>query len=58
MLVSNLMVIVMLKMLNQKYKDGYCTLISRENQITTSTKLLNVIHKSYGFSGDLMKTLN
>ena len=38
--------------------DAFCTSPSRDNQITTSAKLLDIIHKSYGFNGDLIETIN
>ena len=30
----------------------------RDDQIATSAKLLDTMHKSYGFSGDLLKTID
>ena len=36
----------------------FCTFPGRENEITTIAKLLDIIHESYGFSGDLIVTIN
>ena len=43
----------------QKKKKGqilYNT--GRDDQITTSVKLLDIMHKSYGFSADLIEATN
>ena len=31
---------------------------SRDDQIATGAKLLNIMHESYGFSGDLIEAIN
>ena len=38
--------------------DAFCASPGRENQITTSAKLLDIKHKSYGFNGDLTEAIN
>ena len=38
--------------------DAFCTSPGRDEQITINVKLLDVIHESYGFSGDLIETIN
>ena len=44
----------------KKYKkNGQIIYIrGRDDQIATSAKFLDITHKSYGFSGDLMVTIN
>ena len=38
--------------------DAFCTSLGRDAQITTCTKLLDIKYEFYGFSGDLMETIN
>ena len=38
--------------------DTFCTPQVRDNQITTSAKLLDITYESYGFSGNLIETIN
>ena len=42
----------------KKKRDRSCTLGSKDNQIATSVKLLDILYESYGFSGDLLETIN
>ena len=37
-------------------KDTFCNIEGKDNQIATSAKLLDIIHKSYGFGSDLIET--
>ena len=47
---------ISLRQCEEKKKDRSCIYIgNRDNQIATSAKLLDVMHESYGFSGDLYK---
>ena len=74
MLVSNFMVNSMLKILkgisvecmeclnvdmkNKKKKGQILYIAGRDNQIATSAKLLVTMCESYGFSADLILTIN
>ena len=42
----------------KKEKDISCITGSRDNQIATSAKLVDITHECYGFSGDLIETIN
>ena len=42
---------------NKKY-DTFFTSLGRDDQITTSAQLLDIMHESYGFSDDLIDTIN
>ena len=44
---------VLTRMQRRRKKDKSCTLGDRADKITTGTKLLDIIHESYGFSGDI-----
>ena len=40
-------------------KEGQILYIAdRADQFATAAKLLDIIHESYGFSGDLIETIN
>ena len=41
----------------EKY-DTFCTFPSGDYQIVTSAKLLDIMCQSYGFSSDLIETVN
>ena len=38
--------------------DTFCTSLGRDDQIATSAKLLDIVYESYGFSDDLIETIN
>ena len=38
--------------------NASCTPSGRDNQIAMGAKLLNITYESYGFSGDLIETIN
>ena len=42
----------------KKEEETFSVYGGRDNQITTCTKLLNIKHKFYGFSVDLIETIN
>ena len=42
----------------QKEKGQILYITSRANKFTTSTKLLDITHDSYGISADLIETVN
>ena len=41
-----------------KENNTLCTPLGRDNQITTSAQWLGIMYDSYGFSGDLIQTIN
>ena len=41
----------------RKY-DTFCTSLDKDDQIATSAKLLDITYESYGFSGDIIETIN
>ena len=48
-------------MLQERKKEkinAFCTSLGRDNQIATSTKLLDIVYISYVFSADLIETIN
>ena len=45
-------------MKKEKENNVFCTSLDRDNQITTSAKLLDIMYESYGFSTDLIETIN
>ena len=47
-----------LRRMRRKKKGQILYIASRYNQISTSAKLLNVTHKSYGFNADLIEVIN
>ena len=38
--------------------DVFCTSSGRDDHIATSAKLLDIMYESYGFSADLIETIN
>ena len=42
----------------RKENNTLCTPLGRDNQITTSAQWLGIMYDSYGFSGDLIQTIN
>ena len=44
--------------MRRKKKGQILYIVDRDNQCNTSTKLLDITHKSYGFSANLMETIN
>ena len=45
------------KMKQETKNDAFCTPGSRDDQIATSAKLLDITHESYRFSADLVETI-
>ena len=39
-------------------KKNFLYIVVRNNQIATSVKLLDIMHKPYGFNADLLETIN
>ena len=48
---------ILLRM-HRKKKGQILYIMDRADQFGTSAKLLDITHKSYGFSADLMETIN
>ena len=44
--------------IEERKNDAYYISPGRDDQITTSAKLQNIMYESYGFSGDLVETIN
>ena len=44
--------------IKKKKYDAFNASPDRDDQIVTSAKLLDIMHESYGFSGDLIVTIN
>ena len=44
--------------MHRRKKRHFCTYLRRDNQIATSAKLLDITYESYGFSADLIETIN
>ena len=42
----------------KRKNDAFCASPGTDDQITTSAKLLDTMYESYGFSGDLIETIN
>ena len=42
----------------KKENDSFCTSLSRDDQIPTCTKLVNINYQFYGFSDDIIETIN
>ena len=42
----------------KKKKGQILYIVGRDDQITTSAKLLDIMHKSYGFNADLIEAIN
>ena len=42
----------------KKKNDTFCMSPGRDDQITTSAKLLDTMHEYYGFSADLIEAMN
>ena len=38
-------------------KDTFCASVSRDDQISTSAKLIDIKYEFYGFVGDLIETI-
>ena len=38
--------------------NTFCTSLGGDDQIATSVKLLDITYESYGFSADLIETIN
>ena len=49
---------VLMRMHRRKKYETFCTCAGRDDKITTSAKLLDITYKSYGFSADLIETIN
>ena len=47
-----------MKCLNKYAKKKILYIIGRDDQITTSAKLLDIAHKSYGSNADLIEAIN
>ena len=45
-------------MCRKKKRGHFLYIAGREDQIAASAKLLDITHKSYGFSADLIETIN
>ena len=45
------------KRIKKKY-DTFCTSLGKDDHIATSAKLLDITYESYGFSGDIIETIN
>ena len=48
---------VLIRMHRRKNKT-FCTSTGRDDQVATSAKLLDITYESYGFSSDLIETIN
>ena len=44
--------------MRRRKKGQVLYVAGRANQLTTSAKLLDITHDSYGFSADLIETIN
>ena len=42
----------------KKKKEQILCIAGRDDQITTSAKLLDIMHESYGFNSDLIEAIN
>ena len=42
----------------RKKNDDFCTSLDKGDQTATSAKLLDITYESYGFSADLIETID
>ena len=54
----NLWNVLMRMCRTKKNYNAFCASLRRDYQIATSAKLLDVMYKSYGLSGDQIQTIN
>ena len=44
--------------MSRSIKDTFCSCVGRDDQITTSAQLFDIIYESYEFGADLIETIN